>query len=199
MSVTDCAFADLTSYDPLYATGRNCRFLQGPKADPSAPRRIRSCLDAGQGRIEWIVNYRYDGTAFWNLLFISPVHAEDGPLLFFFGNQLHHGTSGLDEMVKKVCAYAIMPDCEVNKPLWQSPFAPSSKKPNHSLEAPVKLHVKRSQSHAAFARFPGASSSRTRLRKTEPSATSISASLLVETSPPVASPKSKRYFVGPPS
>jgi PAS domain S-box-containing protein len=86
--VVNQAFADLTGYDPLYVTGRNCRFLQGPKTDPSAPRRIRSCLDAGQGCIEWIVNYRYDGTEFWNLLFISPVHAEDGSLLFFFGNQL---------------------------------------------------------------------------------------------------------------
>ena len=88
MIVVNQAFADLTGYDPLDITGQNCRFLQGPKTDPASPRRIRACLDAGQGCIEWIVNYRRDGAEFWNLLFISPVHAEDGSLLFFFGNQL---------------------------------------------------------------------------------------------------------------
>ena len=88
MIVVNQAFADLTGYDPLDITGQNCRFLQGPKTDPSSPRRIRACLDARQGCIEWVVNYRRDGREFWNLLFISPVHAEDGSLLFYFGNQL---------------------------------------------------------------------------------------------------------------
>jgi PAS domain S-box-containing protein len=88
MIAVNQAFADLTGYDPLDITGQNCRFLQGPKTDPSSPRRIRACLDAGQGCIEWIVNYRSDGTEFWNLLFISPVRGEDGELLYFFGNQL---------------------------------------------------------------------------------------------------------------
>jgi PAS domain S-box-containing protein len=88
MIAVNQAFADLTGYDPRDITGQNCRFLQGPKTDPGSPRRIRACLDAGQGCIEWVVNYRRDGSEFWNLLFISPVHAEDGSLLFFFGNQL---------------------------------------------------------------------------------------------------------------
>ena len=88
MIVVNQAFGDLTGYHPIDITGQNCRFLQGPKTDPSSPRRIRACLDAGQGCIEWIVNYRRDGTEFWNLLFISPVHGEDGALLFYFGNQL---------------------------------------------------------------------------------------------------------------
>jgi PAS domain S-box-containing protein len=88
MIAVNQAFADLTGYDPLDITGHNCRFLQGPKTDPSSPRRIRACLDAGQGCIEWIVNYRRDGSEFWNLLFISPVYGSDGTLLFYFGNQL---------------------------------------------------------------------------------------------------------------
>jgi PAS domain S-box-containing protein len=88
MIVVNQAFATLTGYDALDITGQNCRFLQGPETDPGARRRIRACLDAGQGCIEWIVNYRRDGTKFWNLLFISPVRGEDGSLLYFFGNQL---------------------------------------------------------------------------------------------------------------
>ena len=90
------AFADLTGYAIADIVGRNCRFLQGPRTDPSSPPRIRACLDAGQGCIEWIVNYRRDGKQFYNLLFISPVHDVDGTLLFFFGNQLDITTGSPD-------------------------------------------------------------------------------------------------------
>ena len=82
------AFAALSGYPVSRILGRNCRFLQGPATNPAAAPRIRACLDAGQGCIEWIVNYRRDGSRFYNLLFISPVRAATGELLFFFGNQL---------------------------------------------------------------------------------------------------------------
>ena len=88
MVVVNPAFRELTGYDDAELVGRNCRFLQGPRTDPTSPARIRSCLEQGQGCIEWIVNYRRDGSLFWNLLFISPVRDEEGNLLFFFGNQL---------------------------------------------------------------------------------------------------------------
>jgi PAS domain S-box-containing protein len=88
MLAANQAFVDLTGYPIAEIIGRNCRFLQGPRTDPVSPPRIRACLDAGQGCIEWIVNYRRDGTPFYNVLFISPVRDVDGSLLFFFGNQL---------------------------------------------------------------------------------------------------------------
>ena len=88
MVAVNPAFAALTGYPMEEIVGRNCRFLQGPRTDPISPTRIRACLDAGQGCIEWIVNYRHDGSQFYNLLFISPVHDADGSLVFFFGNQL---------------------------------------------------------------------------------------------------------------
>jgi len=88
MVAANQAFADLTGYPVAEIVGRNCRFLQGPRTDPASPARIRACLDAGQGCIEWIVNYRRDGSHFYNLLFISPVRDAAGTLLFFFGNQL---------------------------------------------------------------------------------------------------------------
>ena len=94
MVTANRAFIDLCGYDEAELIGRNCRFLQGPRTDQTSRERIRRCLDAHQGCIEWIVNYRRDGTMFWNLLFISPVRDEDGTLLYFFGNQLDitHGT-----------------------------------------------------------------------------------------------------------
>ncbi len=93
--VADCpmvavnkAFGDLTGYRPEELVGQNCRLLQGPKTDATSRKRIRACLAAGEGCIEWIVNYRRDGSTFYNLLFISPVHEPNGKLLYFFGNQL---------------------------------------------------------------------------------------------------------------
>lgn len=88
MVAVNPAFTRVTGYTSEEAVGRNCRFLQGAQTDPEAAPRIRASLEAGQGCIEWIVNYRKDGKAFWNLLFISPVHDESGALRYFFGNQL---------------------------------------------------------------------------------------------------------------
>ena len=88
MVAVNPAFSAMTGYSPEDALGRNCRFLQGPGTDPEAAPRIRACLAAGQGCIEWVVNHRRGGEAFWNLLFISPVRDEKGALRYFFGNQL---------------------------------------------------------------------------------------------------------------
>ena len=87
MVVVNQAFASLTGYAAAQTIGRNCRFLQGEGTDPNTPARIRACLEAQLGCIEWLVNYRSDGTRFWNLLFLSPVFAPDGTLLHYIGNQ----------------------------------------------------------------------------------------------------------------
>lgn len=81
------AFLDLSLYPRAELLGRNCRFLQGPHTDPTAAPRIRACIEAGTGCIEWILNYRRDGAKFWNLLFICPIRDSQGELLFYFGNQ----------------------------------------------------------------------------------------------------------------
>ncbi len=96
MVAANQAFVELSGYPAEEIVGRNCRFLQGPRTDPTSPSRIRACLNAGQGCIEWIVNYRRDGSLFYNLLFISPVRDVDGTLLFFFGNQLDITTGSPD-------------------------------------------------------------------------------------------------------
>ncbi len=96
MIVANAAFCDLSGYPREEIIGRNCRFLQGANTDPGSSRRVRSCIEAGQGCVEWIVNYRRDGAMFWNLLFISPVRDAAGELVFFFGSQLDI-TKGMPE------------------------------------------------------------------------------------------------------
>ena len=96
MIAANDAFATLTGHPIEEIVGRNCRFLQGKRTDSVSPTRIRACLDAGQGCIEWIVNYRRDGSQFYNLLFISPIRDPTGTVLFFFGNQLDITTGSPD-------------------------------------------------------------------------------------------------------
>lgn len=88
MVAVNSAFEALSGYPRIELVGRNCRFLQGVGTDPATRARIGRCVRTGEGCIEWIVNYRKNGVAFWNLLFISPVFDDDGDLRYFLGNQL---------------------------------------------------------------------------------------------------------------
>ena len=82
------AFQRLSGYPPEEIMGRNCRFLQGPGTDSASVQRIRDALQARQDVNLDILNYRKDGTPFWNALYISPVINEAGELLFYFASQL---------------------------------------------------------------------------------------------------------------
>jgi PAS domain S-box-containing protein len=81
------AFLDLTGYTADEIVGRNCRFLQGEDTSPSAVAEIRSAVaEARECKVE-ILNYRKNGSAFWNQLLISPIHDDAGKLLYFFASQ----------------------------------------------------------------------------------------------------------------
>ena len=80
-------FVQITGYQPAEVIGRSCRFLQGPKTDPAANAEIRSKLQQGQPCQVEILNYRKDGTSFWNSLTISPIQNEHGVLTHFVGIQ----------------------------------------------------------------------------------------------------------------
>ncbi len=82
------AFLELTGYDADEVLGRNCRFLQGPETASGAIAEIRTAVAAQQECTVELLNYRKDGTSFWNRLHLSPVHADDGQLLYFFASQL---------------------------------------------------------------------------------------------------------------
>ncbi len=82
------AFEQLTGYGQDEILGHNCRFLQGPDTDPAAVAEIRRALDAREDIHIELVNYRKDGSAFWNALFISPVTDTSGTLIYHFASQL---------------------------------------------------------------------------------------------------------------
>ncbi|GAA1290469.1 hypothetical protein GCM10009609_68020 [Pseudonocardia aurantiaca] len=81
------SFCTLTGYLHDDVVGRNCRFLQGPNTDSAAVRRIAEALHLRRPITEVLLNYRRDGTAFWNQVSISPVFDGGGQLVNFVGVQ----------------------------------------------------------------------------------------------------------------
>jgi PAS domain S-box-containing protein len=81
------AFLDTTGYDADDLIGHNCRLMQGPETDPAAIREIHQAL-AGQRPITIeILNYRKNGSSFWNTLSVSPVFDHAGQIVYFLGSQ----------------------------------------------------------------------------------------------------------------
>jgi len=82
------AFLDLTHYKEEQILGRNCRFLQGPQTDPRTVDEVRKALAEQRAVAVDILNYKADGTTFWNALFIGPVFDASGKLLYYFASQM---------------------------------------------------------------------------------------------------------------
>ncbi len=80
-------FEKQTGYPPEEVLGRNCRFLQGPETDPTALQAIHDALAAQTEITVDILNYRKDGTKFWNRLHIRPLFDGKGKLQYLAGAQ----------------------------------------------------------------------------------------------------------------
>lgn len=80
-------FVKLTGYSTEDIVGRNCRILQGKDTHPQQVKEMRDAIANGQPCRTTILNYRKDGTPFWNELQITPVRDSDGQLISFIGIQ----------------------------------------------------------------------------------------------------------------
>ncbi len=81
------AFTAMTGYGYDEVIGHNCRFLQGPDSDEATRQTIRKALADESSCIVEILNYRKDGTPFWNRLSITPVQNDQGKTTHFIGVQ----------------------------------------------------------------------------------------------------------------
>src|ERR1700733_14400297 len=82
------AFVAMTGYESRDLLGQNWRILQGPATDPAAVAEIDAAASAGRELHVEVLNYRKDGTAFWNEMFITPVLNESGETSFLLSSQL---------------------------------------------------------------------------------------------------------------
>ncbi len=82
------AFQTLTGYKREEIVGRNCRFLQGPETDGESVEKVRAAIRDGHDVDVDLLNYRKDGSTFWNALYLSPVRDKGGVIRFFFASQL---------------------------------------------------------------------------------------------------------------
>jgi PAS domain S-box-containing protein len=81
------SFLTLTGYTEAEVLGHNCRFLQGPDTDRNTVAAIRDALHALTPITVDILNYRKDGTPFWNRLRLRPSFGAEGQLENFVGLQ----------------------------------------------------------------------------------------------------------------
>ncbi|MFZ0452587.1 MAG: PAS domain S-box protein [Ignavibacteriaceae bacterium] len=81
------AFEKITGYKACEVIGKNCRFLQGTETLKEDIKIIRDAISKMKECKVVLINYKKDGTKFWNELSISPVFDESGNLKNFIGIQ----------------------------------------------------------------------------------------------------------------
>ncbi|RDZ63836.1 hybrid sensor histidine kinase/response regulator [Haloferax sp. Atlit-12N] len=80
-------FTNITGYSRDETLGRNCRFLQGEATDEAAVNELRAAVDEREPVTTELLNYRKDGTEFWNRVRIAPIFDDDGSVDLFVGFQ----------------------------------------------------------------------------------------------------------------
>ncbi|PTL38607.1 PAS domain-containing protein [Alkalicoccus saliphilus] len=96
-------FSNLTGYDREEIMGKNCRFLQGERTEEAALDQIRQAVKKKEPLSVEILNYKKDGTPFWNLLHIDPIYLETEGQYYFVGIQ--KDITQTKEAEEKIAAY----------------------------------------------------------------------------------------------
>jgi PAS domain S-box-containing protein len=125
------SFERLVGYSASEILGTSCRMVQGPGTDKETVRQIGEALREGKVFQGEILNYRKDGTPFWNFLRIAPIRDGTGKVTHFVGTQsdvteLHNAREHHHEMesaiahasrIRTVAALGASLSHEVNQPL----------------------------------------------------------------------------------
>ncbi|SDJ80302.1 STAS domain-containing protein [Salimicrobium halophilum] len=80
-------FEELTGYEAQEVLGKNCRFLQGEHTEQKGVDQIREAIHTKETVKVELLNYRKDGSEFWNELQIYTVYIDKLNQDFFVGVQ----------------------------------------------------------------------------------------------------------------
>lgn len=80
-------FVELTGYSVAEILGRNCRFLQGPATDMDEVTKLRKGIESGEEVHTTLLNYKKDGSTFWNHIQIAPMVDHNGRTALVIGVQ----------------------------------------------------------------------------------------------------------------
>jgi diguanylate cyclase (GGDEF)-like protein/PAS domain S-box-containing protein len=78
-------FYELTGYDASDVIGRNCRFLANDRTSPDERQKLKQALETETEIEVELLNFKKDGSPFWNRLFVSPVYDDQNRLTHFIG------------------------------------------------------------------------------------------------------------------
>jgi PAS domain S-box-containing protein len=80
-------FEELTGYDASEVIGEDCRFLQGENTCEEPVAAMREAIENVEPVTVELLNYRADGTEYWNRVTIAPLVDDDGTVENFVGFQ----------------------------------------------------------------------------------------------------------------
>uniref|UniRef100_A0A6M2F093 PAS domain-containing protein n=1 Tax=Populus davidiana TaxID=266767 RepID=A0A6M2F093_9ROSI len=81
-------FFTMTGYSSKEVIGRNGRFLRGADTDRNEVAKIRDAVRKGTSYCGRLLNYKKNGTPFWNLLTVTPIKDDRGNAIKFIGMQV---------------------------------------------------------------------------------------------------------------
>jgi PAS domain S-box-containing protein len=78
-------FTKITGYETSEVIGKNPRFLKGPETDTNAANMIRTSLTNKKNGTVNILNYKKDGSIFWNHFSVTPIIDNLGNVTHWIG------------------------------------------------------------------------------------------------------------------
>lgn len=79
------AFTEFTGYETHEIMGRNCSFMQGENTDAAIVDKIREALSKAEPLTTTLINYKKDGSEFFNELTLSPIKNSAGNVTHVLG------------------------------------------------------------------------------------------------------------------